>query len=172
MLEHVVQLAGYRLGLLRTFTKISWPSVERLVFVCHGNICRSPYAEAVARNRCGMASASFGIGATTGVGANGSAIRNAEARNIDLRMHRATSMGDFVAHENDLLIAMEPRQGMALKRLAGRSGSAAQITLLGLWTPKPRPYIADPYGLSDAYFQNCFKFIDSAIEGLATRCQR
>jgi len=34
-----------RTGGYRRFKQIRWESVKRVVFVCHGNICRSPYAE-------------------------------------------------------------------------------------------------------------------------------
>jgi protein-tyrosine phosphatase len=114
--------------------------------------------------------ASFGIEAKTGVGANESAIRNAEIRQVNLSAHRATSRHDFITRDNDLLVAMEPQQGMVLRDFAERSTSRVQVTLLGLWAEHPRPYIADPHGLGDAYFQNCFALIDSAVERLAARC--
>ena len=171
LLEHVVQLGRYRLGLLRPFAEVTWPSVERLVFVCHGNICRSPYSEVVAREKHGVATVSFGIEAKTGVGANESAMRNAAIRQVDLTAHRATSRSDFVARDNDLLVAMEPRQGLVLQDMAERSTAKMQVTLLGLWAAQPRPHIADPYGCGDAYFQNCFGHIDAAVEGIVTRCR-
>lgn len=171
LLEHVVQLGRYRLGLMRSFSELTWPSVERLVFVCHGNICRSPYAEIVAREKHGVEAVSFGLEARTGVDANESAVRNAAIRGFDLTAHRATSRGDFAARDNDLLVAMEPRQGMVLQDMVERSTAKMQVTLLGLWAAHPRPYIADPYGRGDAYFQNCFSFIDAAVERLAARCR-
>lgn len=171
LLEHVLQLGRYRLGWLRPFADVTWPSVERLVFVCHGNICRSPYAEVVARKKHGVAAVSFGIEAKTGVGANESAILNAAIRQIDMTAHRATSRSDFVARDNDLLVAMEPRQGIVLRNMAKQSTAKMQVTLLGLWVAQPRPYIADPYGLGDAYFQNCFAYIDASVERLVARCR-
>jgi protein-tyrosine phosphatase len=39
--------------------------VRRLVFVCHGNICRSAYAHVLAR-RAGARVASFGLSTATG----------------------------------------------------------------------------------------------------------
>lgn len=170
LLEHALYLSRYRLGLLRSYCRVSWPSVGRLVFVCRGNICRSPYAEATARQRLSMASASFGIETVTGVGANPSAVHNAGLRKIDLTGHRATNVTDFVLRENDLLIAMEPQQGEVLRAWANRMNCRVQVTLLGLWIKHPRPYIADPYGRGDAYFQNCFKLIDSAVERLGIYC--
>lgn len=169
-LDHAVYLSHYRLGFLRSFSTVSWSLVGRLVFVCRGNICRSPYAEVIARQRFGISSASFGIETVTGVGAHPPAIHNARLREIDLTAHHATSMNDFVLRENDLLIAMEPRQAEVLRSWTDRMNRRVQVTLLGLWTTHPRPYIADPYGRSDAYFQNCFGLIDSAVERLSVYC--
>ncbi len=40
--------------------RVRWEDVQRLVFVCQGNIMRSAYGEAVAR-RAGLGAASFGV---------------------------------------------------------------------------------------------------------------
>jgi hypothetical protein len=68
---------------------------------------------------------------------------------------------------SDLLLAMEPLQVKTLFPLATSFG--AQLTLLGLWCSPERPYLQDPFGLAEAYFQNCFSFIDSAVEGIHQR---
>ena len=59
-------------------------------------------------------------------------------------------------------MAMEPHQARALRRAHPR----AQVILLGLWCVSPRPVLADPYGLSDAYFDTCFSCIDEAVTAL------
>lgn len=66
----------------------------------------------------------------------------------------------------DLLIGMEPKHGRALRAIRG----PCEVTLLGLWSTPPRPYIQDPNGLGDEYFATCFDCIDSAIERLASLC--
>src|SRR4051812_36705278 len=50
-----------RFGAFFPLRRIPWTEVERLVFVCQGNICRSAYADALAR-RAGLRSVSFGLG--------------------------------------------------------------------------------------------------------------
>src|SRR5437588_1134030 len=49
-------------GRHRQFKQIRWDRVARVVFVCHGNICRSPYAEGRAVS-FGLPAASFGLSA-------------------------------------------------------------------------------------------------------------
>jgi protein-tyrosine phosphatase len=146
--------------------KIVTPTPEtvcRLVFVCQGNICRSAFAEAVARRR-GIACCSFGLSATAGIGAHPPAIEAADLLGIDLRPHRATVWQDYMPREGDLLLAMEVRQ---LDRLAADPRLAAlPRSLLGLWATPRRPHLHDPYSLSDAYMRTCFELIDSAVVAL------
>ena len=109
MLAYYSHLLAYRIGFLRNFERIEWPQVERLVFVCMGNICRSPYAEAVAAG-LRMPVVSAGLNAQSGVCANPDAIRNAERRGVDLRGHAAQRIDDLDIGPADLLIGMEPWQ--------------------------------------------------------------
>src|SRR6266436_8043822 len=102
MLAQVENAAGG----FRAYKKIRWESVSRVVFVCHGNICRSPYAEQRALTY-GLAAASFGLSAATGAPADPSACRIAARRAIELGAHRACDA-------RDLLVAMEPRQARAM----------------------------------------------------------
>ena len=109
----------------------------------------------------------MGLMATSGTLANLDAIKNAAVRGIDLELHRAKQQQDICVGTGDLLIGMEPCHASVLKRLAKKTG--AQTTLLGLWSNSPRPYIHDPYGHGEAYFQTCFAVIDEAVEGLIKR---
>ncbi len=134
--------------------------VRRLVFICHGNICRSAFADVVAR-RAGMAVTSFGLSTDRDKPAHGPAIEVAARMGHDLGAHRATMMGDFVPQPGDLLLAMETRQ---LRRLAAdpRLGSLPR-SLLGLYTRPRVPHLHDPYSLSTAYMETCLARIETAM---------
>lgn len=137
---------------------------RRLVFVCHGNICRSAYAEAAAR-RLGAATASFGLSATAGAPAHPPVIAAAAARGIDLAVHRATPLGDFVPAPGDLFLVMEVRQLARLRR--DQRFRDAAMDLLGRHAGTP--HIHDPYELSDAYLETCLNRIDRAVAALVSR---
>jgi len=158
--RYIKSLLAYRLGLLRHFRKIDWAGVSRLVFVCSGNICRSPYAEERAKS-LGFDATSFGLNADCGSPSNPTAVRIACQHGVDLKGHRSRSAIGFVIKDGDLLIGMEPWHAGKLHSLS--AGCNAQITLLGLWADRLRPHIEDPYGLSDEYFHTCFTLMDSAI---------
>lgn len=163
--RHRLHLTLYRMGCLRSFEAVDWNRVRRLVFVCKGNICRSPYAEAKAR-AVGMSASSFGLQATVGGMPNAAATEIARHRGVDLSEHRARRSEQFPLIPGDLLMAMEPWHARALKH---RLCTDIQLTLVGLWCHPPRPHIEDPYGLSESYFESCFSVIDDAIARIQPR---
>ncbi|MEO8304481.1 MAG: phosphotyrosine protein phosphatase [Betaproteobacteria bacterium] len=158
--------AEFRAGRLKRFASIDFSKVERLVFVCQGNICRSSFAEFVAR-RSGVSTASFGLQAATGERAFPRAIATATAFGIDLDRHRVTDIADFEFRSGDLLATMEVRQARRLSSIVADPG--VQITLVGLWSTPFRPHIHDPYEHSDAYFATCFRTLQSGVHGLVSR---
>jgi protein-tyrosine phosphatase len=138
---------------------------RRLVFACQGNICRSPYGEARAR-QLGISSASFGLGADDGKEAHFSATKVARQRGLTLEFHRATHLSKFPFQPGDLILAFEPQQ---LEQLISPGVLPEFVTadLLGRWCSPAFPYLHDPYGLDDAYFDICFNRIDQALARLA-----
>lgn len=141
--------------------------VDRLVFVCLGNICRSAHAEAVARS-LGMRAASFGIDTTAGRPADPAAVAASRRRGRDLTEHRATTADGFTPGPGDLLVAMEVRQITALDR--DPRYAALPKTLLGLWARPPMPHLHDPYGLEERYMATALRRIEDAVARLATAC--
>lgn len=154
-------LLAYRLGAFSAYLDIDWRRVNRLVIVCHGNICRSPYAELRAR-QLGLAAISFGLRASPGACADTAALRNAARRGTDMAAHRSRSIDGIAVYPSDLFVAMELRHAKRLSRFAQEVG--AQLTLQGIWAATPRPYVPDPYGCTDLCFQYSYALIDSSLE--------
>jgi protein-tyrosine phosphatase len=163
ILQHLRARAMYALGAYGTVRGIEWPSVRRLVFVCLGNICRSPYASVRAQSR-GVSATSFGLDAAEGAPADPAASRNALLRGIDLSEHRSQRLASTRLTAGDLIIVFEPAQLAEVRR---RFGVRTPAKLLGIWSRPSRPHIQDPYGLSDRYFQRCFSVIDDNVAKLA-----
>lgn len=164
-LNHLAARALSLTGLYRPLMAIDWSAVGRLVFVCKGNICRSPYGAARAR-MLGIDAVSFGLNAVDGAPADPSAARNALRRQLDLSSHRSQRLEKARLRRNDLLLVFEPQQ---LRAVQERCGNSLALTLAGLWVKPNRPYVSDPYGRSDAYFQECFAVIDASVDALAER---
>ncbi|MBB3223829.1 arsenate reductase/protein-tyrosine-phosphatase family protein [Pseudoduganella umbonata] len=152
-------------GRLQPFELQDPQAVRRVVFVCLGNICRSAYAEQVARAE-GLHTASLGLSTTTGVGSPDPALAAAARQQMPMDAHRARDWQDFIVQPGDLLLAMEVRQVHELtRRLGGRDD--VQVALLGNWCSPPFPHLHDPFTLSDAYFDTCFARVRQAVVRLA-----
>lgn len=145
-------------------TRIDPATVRRLVFVCHGNICRSAFVAVLAR-QAGLEVASFGFSTATDKPAHPPLAAIAAGMGHDLADHRSTRMQDFTPRPGDLLLAMETRH---LRKLAVTPPfSMLPRTLLGLYTQPRTPHLHDPYELGEGYTRYCLTRIETAIPVLA-----
>ena len=140
--------------------------VRRLVFVCHGNICRSAYADGLAR-RAGMNVTSFGLSTSSGKPAWPPVAERALARGLDLSDHRTTRVEDYQPLPGDYLLGMETRH---LRKLAADPLTAGLPRgLLGGYASPAVPHLHDPYKLDPAYLEVCLERIERAVAALTTR---
>jgi protein-tyrosine phosphatase len=160
------------------------PRPTRILFVCMGNICRSPTAEGVMRGlvaRDGVSETVELDSAGTGGWHLGSAPDErasaaALARGIALEGHaRQVSCDDFIAF--DLLIAMDRSNVRELRRLAGSDEQRARVRLLREFDPasgahSPERWVGgdidvpDPYFGSPGGFEEVLDLVQAACEGL------
>ena len=137
--------------------------VRRLVFVCHGNICRSAFADVLAK-QAGLNAISFGLSTSSGKPAYPGTVLAAAEMGYDLSHHRTTTIDDHVPAEGDLLLAMETRH---LRRIAPDLRLASlPRTLLGLYARPRVPHLHDPYELNTAYMQTALRRIEGSISVL------
>lgn len=82
---------------------------KRLLFVCYGNICRSPMAEGLARKRLGAAAevASAGIGATGGPATEEGVLVMKAVYKIDISSHVARPVGAYDLSTFDYIVALD-----------------------------------------------------------------
>lgn len=125
-------------------------SPKRLVFICMGNICRSPVAEAIAISK-GFNAISFGLDTRGNDCADPRAIKFASENGIDLKKHRTRKIQDYCPEIGDLVIGMEPKHVSIFQEYS----AGVTATLLGLYTNKPRAYIHDPYNTNLDFFIRC-----------------
>ena len=144
---------------------------QRVLILCYGNICRSPYAEARLRRLLDergwrdtiVESAGF-IG--PGRPANDSARRLARARGLDLGGHRSRIVERALAAEASLLLVMTAEQAVAAERDAG--ASPGRLEILGDFDPDgiAQRDIPDPYGQRTEVFERVFDRIDHCLASL------
>ena len=148
------------IGVYRSLQKIDFTNVQRLVFVCQGNICRSPLAEAIARKH-NMPSTSFGLSTRGGDPADARAIVWASANGYDLSLHKTTRLDQYRPLAGDLLVGMEPKHTQQLCQHFAQA--PVQITIAGLWLDIPIAYLHDPYNTNEAYFNRCEQLVAAAV---------
>jgi protein-tyrosine phosphatase len=160
--RHALAWLELRLGRLAPFLQADVRQARRLVFVCLGNINRSAFACAVARE-LGEAAVSIGLNTTTGAAATPAAIAQAGVQGYDLAHHEATAIADYSFEPGDLLLVMEIRHAHALV-VHGIPPNA--MMPLGLWAAPRRVHLHDPHTLSADYFATSFTLIESAVRRL------
>ncbi|SDX10183.1 protein tyrosine phosphatase [Albimonas donghaensis] len=152
--------------------------MTRLLFVCLGNICRSPAAEGVMRARAEAAGLSVTLdSAGTGDWHAGDPpdrrmTAAARKRGIDLTGLRARQVRprDFEAF--DLVLAMDRANLDALSRLRP-AGAPAGLELMRDQAPGPRGQeVPDPYYGGDAGFERVLDMLEAAADGLVARLRK
>lgn len=122
----------------------------RLLFVCTGNTCRSPLAEAIARKVAverGLSDvevASAGTSAWDGAPASDGALLVGMERRLDLSSHRAQSLTRRLVEGSDLILVMGPHHLDRIEALGGGS-KAFLLADYASHGASPRP-ISDPIG--------------------------
>lgn len=137
-------------------------NIHRLVFVCMGNICRSPLAEAYARD-LGFAAESCGLACKSGYPADSRAIEYGASIGVSLDEHRTRNINEFDFRKGDLVLGMEPAHVAALQELHIPD---VKIALTGLWRSRRIAYIHDPFNCSEQYFNQCESMIVESVRGL------
>src|SRR5882757_1356660 len=118
-------------------------SPGRTIFVCTGNICRSPYAEFVARSH-GVEAISCGTHTQTGLPADRSAMEEARRRGVDMQHHRTTRWDDVQLRDGDLVITMQLRHAATVLSRARRHN--CRVVMLNSFLLPQFAVIWDPYG--------------------------
>lgn len=154
-----------RFGDFERYRMVDFQQVKRFVFVCAGNICRSPLAEAVATHS-GIKATSYGLHCRGGDQADPRAIRYASERGFNLQQHITKNIQAYKPQEGDLLVGMEPFHAMALE---SRYSDYPHITLIGLWLPSCKAYIHDPFNANDVFFNRCEDEITEATFALVSK---
>lgn len=155
-------------------TKLARP--VRLLFVCLGNICRSPLAESIFRHLAeerGVADRfeidSAGTsGYHQGDPPDARSVATARARGVEVagvsRELSARDLDDF-----DYLIAMDRENLANIRALQDAAGGRARVHLLREWDPRGGSDVPDPYYGGDRGFDDVHDIVERSCEALLDR---
>jgi protein-tyrosine-phosphatase len=144
-----------------------------ILFVCTGNLCRSPMAEGILRDRIekegleGIRVASAGTWGLEGEPAAKHAIKVCLERGIDLSGHVARRLTGDMIEESDLVLTMEMEHLQGVLDLV--PGALAKTRMLSRYGGEDRridPPIRDPYGRPKQAYVTCFEELERYIDAL------
>jgi protein-tyrosine phosphatase len=143
-----------------------------ILVVCHGNICRSPYLQAVLQRALpdiAVSSAGF-IGRDRRVPVI--SLEVSARRGIDLSRFRSQSLTPENVSRADLMIVMEPGQARYIERVFGVRPE--RLVIAGDLDPErgPTRAIRDPWMQSVHVFESSFDRLDRCAATLVTVLSR
>lgn len=141
--------------------------IRRVMFVCYGNICRSPFAEVYANEYIREWHAtSAALHGAAGRESPEHLVRTARAVGVNLEGWQSRQADEYSIAEADLICTMDTANYEAMLE---RFPHAADRTLpLGLFDPKGQVEIEDPYSLSEEATLAILVQIRRSLEGLAS----
>ena len=133
-------------------------SLKYIAFVCTGNTCRSPMAEAIFNKKAEerglpVRAVSFGLAAVPGLAASEKAIEVCREIGVDLTGHKTHFIYDFQLGDFDKIYCMSQEHALILSQSIGYP--LENIEVLN---------VADPYGQSVEIYRMCRDIIVTCVD--------
>ncbi|MFM8361499.1 MAG: low molecular weight protein-tyrosine-phosphatase [Haliscomenobacter sp.] len=139
-----------------------------ILMVCLGNICRSPLAEGILKEKARAAGLDWHVdSAGTGGWHSGEqpdrrSIAVARKYGVDISGQRARQFHPRDFQRFDLIFAMDESNLRDLRRLAPTPDDAARVRLLLEYAHGSPAEVPDPYYHDDTAFEEVFHLLDAA----------
>lgn len=144
--------------------------MPRIVFICTGNVCRSPMAEYLLRSRLGEETEwqveSAGLLAGYGAPASMEAVKVlAEEEGMDLTPHRSRMFTSEIVEQADMLVCMTPAHKAEILRSHPQAEEKTFI-LTEFGVEPDYEGIPDPIGSSEEVYRRVKHRIEGALSDL------
>lgn len=139
--------------------------MNSILFICIGNICRSPMAEGLLKQALPeKAVLSAGINALVGEPADPFSVHLMREHGIDIGAHRARSLAAWMVSDADVILTMDGAQ----KHFIEMKYPVSQSKVFRL-CESSRCDIPDPYRQGLAAFRHAYNLISRGVDELAVR---
>lgn len=146
----------------------------RILIVCLGNICRSPLAHGVLRERIAERGLSDQVevdscgtsGYHTGEKADPNTRSVARGRGLNLEWHRSRQLRDSDFQQFDVLIAMDRSNERGIRALQPDDSQAAVRRYLEFVPDAPGPDMPDPYYGGTDGFETVHDLVEAGADQL------
>ena len=139
-----------------------------ILFVCKGNICRSPFAEQLARQRLDVSAdiISSGYFPRSGRSSPEAALEAAGDFGVNLKTHRSRRLNDTVLKQADIVFVFDEHNRNTLRR--EHPSVKGKLFPLGIMLATANTVICDPWSWSGdvTEFSKAYTLIAQAIERL------
>ena len=126
-----------------------------MLVLCHGNICRSPFAAALLAARApALEVRSAGLQAGTGNPADSTAVKCAYRMGVSLTAHRSLRVSTEALDWADLILVMQGFNKASIERDWPQFRS--RVRILGDFLPAPPYLLPDPWGQEEQVFDRVF----------------
>ena len=138
-----------------------------IIFVCTGNTCRSPMAEAIAKQMMpNLCFASMGVAASNGSPASENAINVMKAWGLSLDSHKSRMIDHDLLADAKLVLTMTKSHLFFVKSVCKK----ANVFTLADYVGESKD-ISDPFGGDMKIYQDCAGEIKSLISQVANIIQ-
>lgn len=134
-----------------------------ILVVCVGNVCRSPMAECLLRDRLGEPATiveSAGLAALAGQPVDPCAQSVLDAHGLSANSHVARQVDEAMIDAADIVLVMKKAQILAVHALA--PNAVGKTFLLGKWLGAVD--IPDPFQRRQEQFEHVYRMIELAVE--------
>ncbi len=152
-------------------------SDSTILFVCKGNICRSPFAEYYLKSKLasgtpgGFRVLSTGFIEKINRTSPDTAISVAREFGIDLSTHRSSKIDEKMVVQSDLIFVMDFELMQMMKVLF--PNHATRVHFLSIFNPNGSDLeISDPYGGQARHFKKVYQQIADSLDGFAAELKQ
>jgi protein-tyrosine-phosphatase len=147
---------------LRRRALLAWQQ-DKIVFVCFGNICRSPFAEELANQHSegSRGAVSSGYFPEEGRRSPELAVAAAERFGVDLRPHRSRVLNDGLVENADAIFVFDQENYRTVVR--EHPSAKGSVHFIGALADKGRLFVPDPYGGTAEDYDRVYRRITELI---------